>query len=501
MPESRWRRSIEAFLQVLFLVAVGCTGREVMAPPPATHFDLDSERPPRLPPTSVEVPVTFDVSSALELLEQALPRHFGDIDKRTSVPGKKRMSFAYEVNREPFAADFRNDTIYLSSTIRYQGKGWYDPPIGPDISGSCGINGPKPRARVVVAVHARIDHDWRLKTRTRVARLDPLTQSERDQCEVSFLNLDVTGKVLSAAKSALQSKLPRVDALLARQDIRTSFEKLWTEIQKPIRLTDSVYLLLQPTRVRLGAIQGDRITAGATVGITADPKIETGPRPEVAMTPLPPLTTTGEATGLNLMVEGRFEYSVISDLFTKALKGKRVEKAGGTVVIREVRAFGVGGGKLALGVRFAGTVSGLIYFVGTPKYDPSSGRIFIPDLDYDTSSAGLLVQGLAWLQGDDLRDFLRAHASFPSGETLNKLTTLAMNGMNRDLAPGVHLGATLGGTQVLAIQPRAQALVLQAQATGIASLTLDRNFFGRWLKPADSTETATKQPASTDTTP
>ena len=471
------------------LLVAGCDGGgEVLAPPPAQHFDKDADRPPQLPLTVIDAPLLLDMARARELLEVALPRRFGDIDKREPIEGSKRKSFAYQVRREPFRISVTTDTFFIASTIHYRGRGWYDPPIGPEISGSCGTKGDEPRARIVIQIRPELTRDWHLKVRPRLAYIGPLSKEERDQCEVTFANIDVTGKVIEAARGAIQGQLPRLSAMLAALDVRGEFEKVWNEVQKPIRLADSVWLMLQPTGVRLGHLSGSREMLGTTVGITSRPKIETGPEPLVAVLPLPPLDTAGDAAGFNALIEGRFEYPVINKSLTDALAGTRIKTPGGVVIIKELAAFGVGGGRIALGLRFGGTTRGQIYFIGTPKYNAVSGEITVPDLEYDASSVGLLAQGLAWLKAGEVRDFLREKAKFPSGDALDKLAKLTTKGLNRELTPGIHLSAAITKTEVIRIVPRAGALILQAHATGEAALHITDEFFGKFMaKAADDT--------------
>ena len=474
-------------------VVAGCRGgdsSDLLAPPPARHFDTTVEAPPELPATVVDLPLLVDITTAVSLLEQGLPKRFGDIDKRRPVPGKKRAAFAYQIRREPFRISVRNDTFVIASTLHYQGKAWYKPPIAPEVGGSCGIKGDEPRARIAISFRPEINRDWQLVARPRLTYLGPYTKTERDQCEVTFLNIDVTAKVLDAARSALKAELPRLARQLKTLNVKAEVEKVWNEIQKPIQLTDSVWLMLQPEGVRLGELSGTREMLGGTIGISAHPKIETGPKPTVAYVALPALDPAAAATGLSMLVEGRFDYPLISSSLTKALAGKTIALPGGKIELKEVGAFGIGGGRLALGVRFTGTVSGQIYFVGTPRYDDSSGRIVVPDLDYDASTTSLLAKGLAWLKADALRDFLRTRASFPSADAVDKLATLAVKGMNRRLTNGVFLSAALSRTRVLRLLPRADALYLQARTEGQATLHVTDDFFSRFGHPTGSSTTA-----------
>ena len=465
---------------LLILLAIGCKSEsDVLAPPPDRLRAAPAELPPALPPTVVNMPLLIDLNSAADLMEHELPRRLGNVDKRIAIPGKKRGAFAYEITRSPFAINVRGDTFEIAATIRYQGRGWYNPPIGPEVSGSCGTSGKEPRARVAISIRPEINRDWQLVAQPKLSFLGPLTKTERDQCEVTFLKIDVTGRVLDAARGALRAQFPRLAAKLKTMDVKGQVEKIWNEIQKPIRLSDSVWLMLRPEGVRLGQLSGTREMLGGTIGIVARPKIETGPKPSVAVVPLPALEPPSGATGLNLLTEGRFDYLMISAHLSKALAGKVLNVPGGVIEIREAAAYGIGGGRLAVGVRFGGTSSGQIYFVGTPKYEDATGRIDVPDLDYDASTTPLLVKGLAWLKADQIRDFLRAKATFPSAETMERLSTLAAKGMNRELVPGVFLSTSLNKTQILRLLPRGDALYLQAHATGQAALYVTDAFFAR----------------------
>lgn len=473
-------------LAVFTALTTGCFERELIAPPPERLRSDQLEPSPPLPPTVVDLPLLVDLSTAVAMMEEGLPRRLGNVDRRLQVPGKDRSAYAYAIRRSPFDVKVKGDTIQIGTTIHYQARAWYNPPIGPEIGGSCGISGDEPRARVVISFHPELNRQWQLVTKPRLSYLGALTDTERDQCEVSFLNLDVTGKVLDAARGALRASLPRLAAKLRTLDVKGEVEKIWNEIQKPIELSDSVWLMLQPEGVRLGRLSGGSEILGGTIGIRARPKIETGSKPSVATVPLPELEEADdEETGLNLLIEGRFDYALIGKNLTDLLAGTRISVPGGTLIVRELGVFGIGGGRLALAVRFGGSGSGQIYFVGTPVYDNATGRIVVPDLDYEASTASLLIKGMAWLKADEIREFLRAKATFPSSETMDQLSTLAVKGMNRELVRGVFLTAALDRSSLVRLAPRTDALYLQGHATGHATLVVTDDFFAS-LQDGDS---------------
>ena len=463
----------------VWLIGSGCgdRARTIDAPAPRPDFAAEADSLPELPPGTIVAPLSLDLQSALRALEQTVPKRFGNITQRLAIPGSRRKSYAYQVEREPFKVTFASDTVVLASIIHYQGRAWYDPPIGPDINGECGTSGERPRARLVVRALPRLSSEWILQVRTRLAQVTPLTETERDQCEVSFLKLDVTGKVLEVAGRALQRILPEVDRKLARLDVKTPLTKIWSDLQKPIRLSDSLWLLLSPLAVNVGTMKGNREAVEAEIGVTASPRIVTGARPVVQHLALPPLGSVRNAQGFSLLIEGSFDYGVMSSELTHRLAGQSVRAAGGVLEVQKITVLGVGGGRLALGLDFDGTARGKVWLLGKPSYEAASGLLSVPDLDFDTQTENLLLQGLAWLKGNAIREFLRRQAQVSVGPVLAQVQQLAVKQMNRTLARGVTLSATIENTEPAGILVRSGGLIIRARASGVARLELGPELF------------------------
>jgi hypothetical protein len=269
---------------------------------------------------------------------------------------------------------------------------------------------------------------------------------------------------------------------LGRVDVRTPLQKIWVDLQQPIKITENLWLLLHPTDIHLGAVRGERQSIGADVAIQATPRIQTGERPIVASIPLPPLGPITEGEGFSMLVEGAFDYGIMSDVLTTKLVGKKVNAAGGSLEVKKVTVFGVSDGRLALGLDFGGTTSGRIWLQGTPSYEPGTGLIVVPDLDFDATSAGMLVQGVAWLKGDVIREFLRAQAKVPAGELMERVQSLAVKEMNRELTRGVRLTASITSSEPAGIEVRPNGLLVRARAKGTANLVLGSELFA----PRDS---------------
>ncbi|MDO8502461.1 MAG: DUF4403 family protein [Gemmatimonadaceae bacterium] len=469
------RRGARAFrflapLVAAAFVATGCKTRlDVDAPAPAMLADIDTL--PTLPTSTLDIPLTYDLTPVALALEKAVPRKFGNINERNQL-ANKRMHIAFEATRDPFSVSLNGQTANISAVVHYKGRGWYKPPVGPEISSSCGIDDERPRARVAMSSDLQITPAWNLRGKTRVARVVPYSDERRDQCRVTFLNIDVTNRVISATKEVLEKQRPMIDRKIASIDIRSRFESWWHLLERPIPLTDSVWLLINPSAVRMGQSVGVKKTLVTALGFSASPVVVTGRRPEATESPLPPLYPAAVGDGLHILLEGVIGYDLATDLLRKHVNGKKIERGGQTFEVKDVRLFGIGGGKLALELLFKGATNGRIYLVGTPRYDPGTNELFVPDLDYDVGSASLLVRGVEWVKHDEVRDFIRSQARWSVGDVMQTGKEQLLKGLNRDLAPGVRLAADVKRVQGLSVHARRTAIRLRAQADASARLTV-----------------------------
>ena len=467
---------------VLVVTALAGCREKVNAPEPVREDAWVDSFPPTAPGTIV-APLTVDLESALAAAEAEVPRRFGSMDLRLKASPESRTSYAFLAERERFSVRFAGDTILATATIHYQGRGWYDPPIGPTITGGCGEEAPRPRARLTLRILAGLDTNWRLRTRIRLQEVKAFSTEERDQCEVSLLKLDVTGKVVAGAEEAMRKSLPVLDRQLLGLDVRSPLETIWRDLLQPIKVGDSLWLLLRPEAVSVGPLTaaGDRLIS--RIGVRARPGFVTGARPDPEDVPLPALGRGVHEDGFMMQVEGRFDYPVIGEMLTRELGGTTVKTPGGAIRVDRLHVIGLGRGRVGLGLSFSGSAEGIIWLVGTPAYNAENRFISVPDLELDASSAGLLVRGFAWLKGPEIMAFLREEARLPADSLLKDLAAMAEKESNLNLAPGVRLGTVITGVEPVGIHAGRLGIVLRAHATGTASLELGPEVFKPPARP------------------
>ena len=479
-PSTR-RVLISAGVLLLLIAAVGVyvhyrlSGPFVLnAPPPNVVADT-LEANPEVAASAIEVLVTYNLGTAMDSLEATVPRVYGDIEQKLPIANTKRASFAYTVSRSPFRARVTGQTLSLSADVEYEGRVWYRPPIGPELSAGCGVgNDPRPRVRATLVSTAQLTSRWQLRTDTRVLRMEPYSDEDRDRCRLTMLRIDVTDRVIEATRNMLEQNLRKFDQAVLRWPVRARFVRLWGQLQRRIWLTNGVYLEINPYAAQLGSVGAVGDTVMARLRMIAAPRIVTGTESGEAH-PLPPLQSGGVlGDGAHVVVEASFTYPVASALLRKALVGRSIVQDGHRIRIRDVQLVGIGRGRVALSVTLAGRVRGTLYFTGTPSLDPVNHQVSVPDLDFDVGTAQMLVQGFAWLRGVDIRNFLRARARLPDSEAVGKLRGVAESGINRTLAPGVMLSGRIHDARATSVRATTKEIRLRAVADAEFKLAIDR---------------------------
>ncbi len=457
------------------ILLAGCGGPMVIdAPPPKVGADLPDSIPP-VPISTLEAPIVYDLEPILSTLEDAVPRKFGDMEKRTQHPTNGRVSFAFAGTRTPFRISIDGTNIRMASVVSYEAKGWFDPLIGPTVSGGCDGREDKPRLSLALRSTFSIDSLWHLKSRTRLTRAAPLSEEERDRCKVTFLDIDVTDRVVAGARGVLQKKLRSIDRHIAAIDVHTQVHKWWIAMSRPISLGDSLWLTLNPARVALDSVTSDSTAVVATISLIYNPRIITGPRPPDPQPELPPLlrgTPTGHA--MHAALVGFARYPELSSELTKRLSGRKLSLAGRRITIQELTVKGIGGGRVGLALDFTGAAKGRVWLTGTPVYDTARRVLSVPDLDYDIGSAKVLVKGMELLIGFEARDILREQAQFEVDELLEKAREAAEKAMNRQLTEGVDLVATLTKGDALSVRADIRGIQVRFAARGRAGLVITR---------------------------
>ena len=474
LPSNVFRRHPPTLFLALALGVVALAGCDrtprVDAPEPEPGEELADDAPLLL--SLLRAPVLYDLAPAVEAMEEAVPRTFGSLEERIAHPDNDRVHVAFEVERSPFRWALNGDTARIETTLRYRGRGWYDPPLAPEVSASCGTGDDEPRPEAVLTLVSplSVDADWRLRSSTRVEGIRPASDDPSDQCTVTVFNIDVTERVLSAAEGFLASNASRIDEEVAKVDLEGRLQGVWERLLEPIELTDDVWLQIRPSTVSLGEIRGEGDRVSLAIAVGAEPRLVLGPRPGWAPAVLPRLETGVRGEGLRILLEARGRYAEAGERLTRALEDRDFEWGGQTFRIREASLQGIGNGKVALGVRFEGSARGRLFLVGTPELDREAGEIHVPDLEFDVETLNLLMRSAAWIARGDLVRILRREARLPVADLMDFAREKLDEALNRELSDQVRLEGEVLSAELLGVRATAGGFQVRAAAEARATV-------------------------------
>ena len=473
-----WSRKTKAGAALLIVAAAAGLGQERLAhassavdpPPPA--LEPDGSWVPELPVSTLTVPIRYDLTTIMEAVEGAIPPSYGSLSERIPTEDNDRVHVAFQVTRNPLRTSFIADRVRITTVLNYRARAWYDPPLLPEVRSTCGTAEEPLRAVASISARVWLSPTWQLRSDGRVDHIGPLAEGDRDRCTLTPLRVDVTERVMGAARVALTANLPTLEQALSRVDVRSRFASWWAALAAPIRLSDDVWLLIDPVGVHRGPTRGRGAILTAEVGLAARPRIVYGEAPTQEPPPLPELSEGLEGEGLHIRASGTADYATASLRLTEALRGREILHQGQTLSLQEVDVSGIGSGRLTLDVHFTGSARGHIYLVGTPQFDSVSGEIYVPDLSFDVETRNLLLQGLAWVGEEEILEFFRRSARWRIDDLARFAGAQLTSGLNRDLTPEVRLEGEVEWVRILGVYPLIESLVVQAEARAMASLII-----------------------------
>ena len=457
---------------ILFLLLVGlagCSSQNLDIP----KMETSGEDPPDanidLPPSYVSAPIVLDLRPILDELESAIPRNFGSIEKSKRIQVSKGPNawVAPEIRRSDFAFTFKDNEVQVSAVLEYRAKVWVKPLLF-EQSVSCGMDEKRPRIRLTLATKYDIADSWNLRTTSRLVGMEAVSKEERDQCEMSVLKLDVTGKVVDGARSAIEGMLKKADQALSRVSLKKPITGIWYKLQNPISIANgTLFLEIRPQSIALGPIKAQDSNLVARLDLLASPRLVSGVKPLNDSIPLPSLgrTTSGTDTAV-VLIEGVLAYAAANDLLGNAIEGKKFGKWWARIKIEDVTALPGGNGKIIMAVKVSGRVNGTLYAVGTPAYDPATDLITVPDLAFDVQTQGALAGVAGWLVNGPFLAEVRKLAKIPANTLLENVIQIANKELNRELSPGVFLRGQLDKATARNVIAAQRGLVARAHATG-----------------------------------
>jgi len=404
-------------------------------------------------PSLITVPIRIDLAPVFASVEQSAPRIPPGVETWTPLPDTPGAVYRFNLYRDPLTIHLNTNRILVRTMTHY----WLE--VGVKAAsyirgvGACG-QGQEGFRRVLLGTRAELSltPSWGLDLRAVPENPVPI-----EPCEITFLGYDITDKVVAGMKeNMLKATLAMEQQVRTSAMLRQKAEAVWAQAQQPIPLSEGVWLCLNPERIRLApwSSQGKILTI--TPEIQARPAITLGPPPPVGLRPLPLLEggIQGLQPGFKIRVDADLSFEHATAQLKRQIAGKRFDTEKGSFEVVDVTVLGKEG-KAILALTLKGRITGKLNLAGRLVYNEPLGVLELRDLDYTLESKSWITQFGEWLYRSTLRKTLQEKANWFMDQSLKDIRTLAQQGLNRPLAPGLNLAGTLGGLKLG--QPRVLA--------------------------------------------
>ncbi|HEX5169878.1 MAG TPA: DUF4403 family protein [Cyclobacteriaceae bacterium] len=444
-------------------------------PPEASTLDTVL-RPPM---SIINLPVRYRVSAVQNMLNEKIK---GTFIKKWLAVSEKGDSVYLEVSREKEIELSRKDrTLFLSIPLLVKGK-FKARMLGIKIKNATPVE-----ADLVLhlATNLHLDPEWNLLPETTIERID---WNKEPVIKVGPAKVNLRKhieKVLSENETQIIGKADSV--LQGLLKTRQVVQKLWMDIQKPIRINKKgvqVWLkaygedltgYLQDTEPDLISLSFQLKAYTETI-IEGDSIPPSNPK-------LPPFRRDGSGDdSLRIFVHSKIAFSKINEILNTELVGKKLEAQGFSTTIKKIRTYGTPTG-VAVQVDVRGDVNGKVYLSGSTQFDTLTYILGIKDFNFSVDSENALVNTASWLLSTTVVDMIRDKLQVDVRPFVMQLPDLIMQGVEKGKS-GEKIDINI---DTLFVRPQTiittrDNIQLIVKANGRASLGLERKIFDKKKK-------------------
>ena len=420
------------------------------------------------------VPIRASLAPLGPEIEARVPKTFADKVRERGIDVR------YEVARAPIQLEMVGAGLHSSTTMKYAMEACRGrfPCI------SCGFG--EARRVVDVRLHSTLTWDpaWRLRSTTR-----PLPVNYAKRCQVTWLGIDITRRFVAPV---VEEQLLETARTIDRNtpgltSIRPRAEQIWTALQAPVELAPRTWLVLEPNDVALTPVSGKGSMVTTTLLLRAQTRVIVGEKPVVKPRPLPALKTGPFKTGtgsqppiVRVPLDLQLPYDEASRLATRDFAGRTYKVNGKPLTVESIRLAPAPNGRVLMEARIdyrGGALRnyrGLVFLEGTPRYDPATTSIVVPDLDYslDPKRRGFFSRIAERAAHVSIRQRLRESARFDLAARFAGLREEVTRGLTRQLAAGVQLRGHADAIEPTNVTALEQVISVHVIATGRAEVVL-----------------------------
>jgi len=495
MTSHRRLFSISQWLLIFILALASCgPSKKITAParPSATSANPSSATPPTSPISSALTPMPSDLLPALPPSEIDLPvKIVGQplIATADSLTPKEFLSdgwpgylqtscdfrYKYRFVRSGFTVQCLNNRLSVALQGHYQVAGGRclcvsGKPVSPWVSGYCGFD-KEPMRRVDLSFSTQLifQPDYRLHTASGLDRLNAL-----DRCTMSVFSIDMTQQIMDSIGSSVNAFCKSLDVSIAKMNFSGNLHQSATKAWQKIAIGPYGYLVVNPTAMRIGALNYVRDTFNISMGISCAPQLGSDSTNPARLPPLPPLQSSASRSGVTLYLPATYDYAFINRLLNDSFRNRTFEYQGQKVILKSLTVSGMPRHKVKMEVNFSGSHEGQFSVWGTPTLDTAKQELRVPDIQYELKSKEFAIKLARILFKNKIRENVKGN-SFLDLAALLKANLPTLNAqLNRPIAPGIFTTGEVKQLKMIGLQAGEKGIQAQVYLRADIAVTCTR---------------------------
>jgi len=243
----------------------------------------------------------------------------------------------------------------------------------------------------------RVTHDWKLTTEIYYLGLSDLLAEEVGIGPLSMKPRSIVAGITQPLQQVLSEVITK--KINAKFPLKSKITTVWNAAQKPVLANKNynAWLLLTPREVMLSPLQTQNNRIKLSVGINTFTELVVGKEPATPPpVPLPDLKLVKTFDkSFRIALNADLFYSDLLAIASPLLLNKEFVSDGKKIVITDFDLYG-NRDKFVIKVATKGSLEGIFYLTGTPRFDPKTNIFSVEDVDFDMQTRSLLLQSADW---------------------------------------------------------------------------------------------------------
>ncbi len=410
-----------AYIVILSLCFSSCKKIKTEAPERTT---VDSKLTP--PISQLTIPLSFSLDKVEALINEKLE---GTFLKKT-VPVNTNDSLYFELTKQqPVVLSWKAPDLRYQALLKVSGQ-YMTRILGVKIQNQTPIEF---ELELHFKTELGFEKDWSIRPKTVIEKVvwkrDPVM-------DLGIATINFRKPVEKALEDHQDSLEMKLDGFISETlDTRRIIEKIWTDLQKPIRLKKDeprIWLLAEAETLKARWTRGPerQITAQAELTAQISTLVE-GDDLTITTVPLPDFSfQTDTQDSLVASVLCTLPFDIVNKYSRKKLVGLKIDSAGYSTTISDVEVYGTKDG-LAVKLGLKGDLKGNVYLQGKPIIDKASKSFKIEDFDFVVDSDDAILASADWLLHSSIKNLVETQLTYELQPYADMIPMLITSGIEK----------------------------------------------------------------------